>query len=172
VSCSYDDTIKLWSEGDDDWYCRQTLTGHDSTVWDVSFDRGGSRLVSCSDDRSLRVWERPAPDAGEKEMSQGKKSDIVDQHFPKDWRSLAVVPEAHSRVVYSVDFSRVGKELIASVGGDNHLRVWTGEAPFVRLADSQSLGGDVNCVRWNPKEQGILASCGDDKVVRVWKFVE
>ncbi len=43
ASCSYDDTIKLWEEGEDDWYCRQTLQGHDSTVWDVAFDRSGSR---------------------------------------------------------------------------------------------------------------------------------
>ena len=27
VSCSYDDTIKLWRESDDEWVCEQTLTG-------------------------------------------------------------------------------------------------------------------------------------------------
>ena len=27
VSCSYDDTIKLWKESDDEWVCEQTLTG-------------------------------------------------------------------------------------------------------------------------------------------------
>ena len=25
VSCSYDDTIKLWKESDDEWACEQTL---------------------------------------------------------------------------------------------------------------------------------------------------
>ena len=28
--------------------------------------------------------------------------------------------------------------------------------------------GDVNCVRWNPKEDSLLASAGDDGVVRLW----
>ncbi len=27
VSCSYDDTIKLWRESDDEWICEQTLSG-------------------------------------------------------------------------------------------------------------------------------------------------
>ena len=27
VSCSYDDTIKLWRESDDEWVCEQTLAG-------------------------------------------------------------------------------------------------------------------------------------------------
>lgn len=139
----------MWAEGDDDWYCRQTLAGHESTVWDVAFDRNGSRLVSASDDRSLKIWETAGG----------------------DWRCAATVPDAHSRVVYAADFSRVGPELLVSCGGDNHMRVWSGAAPYDRLADSGSLGGDVNCVRWNPKEAGVLASCGDDHFVRIWKYI-
>lgn len=27
VSCSYDDTVKLWRESDDEWICEQTLSG-------------------------------------------------------------------------------------------------------------------------------------------------
>ena len=28
---------------------------------------------------------------------------------------------------------------------------------------------DVNCVAWNPKQAGILASCSDDGDVKLWK---
>ena len=27
VSCSYDDSMKLWRESDDEWICEQTLSG-------------------------------------------------------------------------------------------------------------------------------------------------
>ena len=39
VSCSYDDTIKFWEEDDDDWFCSETLVGHTSTVWSLSFEK-------------------------------------------------------------------------------------------------------------------------------------
>jgi WD40 repeat protein len=29
---------------------------------------------------------------------------------------------------------------------------------------------DVNCVRWNPVRPGVLASAGDDQVVKVWAY--
>lgn len=31
---------------------------------------------------------------------------------------------------------------------------------------------DVNCVAWNPKEAGLLASCGDDGQIAIWRFQE
>lgn len=30
--------------------------GHSSTVWALAFDQAGSRMVSCSDDASLKIW--------------------------------------------------------------------------------------------------------------------
>ena len=29
-------------------------------------------------------------------------------------------------------------------------------------------GGDVNCVRFNPRDPSVLATCGDDELVKVW----
>ena len=34
----------------------QTLKGHASTVWCTAFSADGNRLVSVSDDRSMRLW--------------------------------------------------------------------------------------------------------------------
>lgn len=34
---------------------------HASTVWGVDFDSTGDRLVSCSDDRTLKVWKAYRP---------------------------------------------------------------------------------------------------------------
>jgi WD40 repeat protein len=30
--------------------------------------------------------------------------------------------------------------------------------------------GDVNCVAWNPKDSKILASCGDDGLIKIWEW--
>lgn len=81
VSCSYDDTIKLWCEGDDDWYCHDTLHAHSSTVWDVAFSRTGNEMVSCSDDRTLVLWRRDGPAIDAK------------------WRNYATVQGQHERTM-------------------------------------------------------------------------
>ena len=60
ISCSYDDSIKVWVDCDGEWECAQTLAGpglgHSSTVWGIAFNKDGSQMVSCSDDHTLRVW--------------------------------------------------------------------------------------------------------------------
>ena len=33
-------------------------SGHSSTVWGMSFNKSGDKFVTCSDDRTLRVWCR------------------------------------------------------------------------------------------------------------------
>jgi len=37
------------------------VASHTSTVWSIDFDASGSRLVSCSDDRTLKIWKRYFP---------------------------------------------------------------------------------------------------------------
>jgi WD40 repeat protein len=51
-SASYDNTIKCWefSEAVDDWLCKYTIQGHQSSVWQLKLDVSGSFLCSCSED--------------------------------------------------------------------------------------------------------------------------
>ena len=38
------------------------------------------------------------------------------------------------------------------------------------INQSEAHSSDVNCVAWNPVEQGLLASCGDDGDVKLWQL--
>ena len=132
ASASYDDTIKLYiDDPSDDWFSFATLTGHASTVWSLAWSpaftkpnssstdnpgRSHSYLASCSQDCTIRVWQRTA------------------QH---KWE-CALVLEGHERSVYSISWGR-GRPLLpsvegkrekgylgwlASAGGDGSVLVW------------------------------------------------
>ncbi|KAJ3299959.1 cytosolic iron-sulfur protein assembly [Borealophlyctis nickersoniae] len=171
ASASYDDTVKIWREDDDDWYCSDTLRGHTSTVWAVDFNQTGDTLASVSDDRSMKFWRRGPPDA----ESQAFRRD------PK-WRCIGTIANLHKRTIFSVTWSKVHGR-IASAGADDTVRILEevpsqvdGEIAFKTAAVLERPHGqsDVNCARWCPLEgedSNLLATTGDDGVVRIWRYV-
>lgn len=169
VSASYDNTIKVWTEDRDteDWVCVQTLgdlsRGHTSTVWAISFNSSGDRLVSCSDDLTLMVWDTPC-------------SSVTEGNI---WKHLCTISGYHDRTIFSVHWSKL-TDLIATASGDDCIRLFSedlydkitlGECPTYKmlLKKERAHTTDVNCVRWHPQEASLLASAGDDGIVKIWK---
>jgi cytosolic iron-sulfur protein assembly protein CIAO1 len=170
VSASYDDTIKVWVESDDEWICGQTLQGpglgHTSTVWDVMFDGEGRRMVSVSDDRTMKVWSCDRDSIG----SGGQ---------PR-FKLLSTIQGYHERTIFSVDWSKEG--YIVTGAADNSIAIFRergggggggGVEGFDLVTKVENAHNcDVNCVRWHPKEKGVLASAGDDGSITIWQFKE
>lgn len=152
ASGSYDDTIRLWRdvEEEGDWVCVGVITGHNGTVWDLCWEgylnkqlwreevdvrEWEGRILSCSDDMSLRIWRRELSEA-EKEKKREKlrntmgtprqerlPSSIRPQAIMEKWVEEVKLPEVHVRSVYAVDWSsRTG--LIVSCGGDGTIAVY------------------------------------------------
>lgn len=161
-SCSYDDKIKIWKEDNDDWYCHADLSEHTSTVWALSISEDGSKVVSCSDDCSVVLWEGTS--------SGGSKS--VDT-----FRKAGILKAVHEYPIYSIHLSSI-HGYIATGGGDNNISICRlGDGIQCDLLNVESQvknahAADVNCVRWNPRpEYGhILVSTGDDGLIRLWKL--
>jgi len=69
--------------------------------------------------------------------------------------------------------------LIATASGDNGIRIFreeeskqTDASPSFSLiaSDSHAHLQDVNCISFNPKEAGLLASCSDDGTIKLWRM--
>lgn len=163
ASASYDNTIKLFREdqSDSDWICFATLQGHESTVWSLSWDKDGKRIVSCSDDATLKIW---------KQFNEGAEEE--------SWKCICTISGYHNRTIYDVSWNH-DNDLIATACGDDAIRIFKEDdgsdsnAPTfsqiicIERAHSQ----DVNCVTWNPVISDILISCSDDGEIKLWKFI-
>ena len=62
VSASYDDTVKLWDCEDDEYFCKQTLSDHTSTVWSITFSKDGKLLMTGSEDLTIKVFTKTSED--------------------------------------------------------------------------------------------------------------
>ena len=158
-SCSYDDTIRIWLEEDDDWLCSHTLIGHTSTVWGLSISSNGKHLVSCSDDKSIILWECDLPNITVKTV----------------WHQLSKI-NLHTDPIYSIDWNQ-HNNLILSGGGDNTINIIKCNSNYGdKVLESLVIfpnahDGDVNCVRWNPTGyDNLFLSCGDDCLVKIWRY--
>ena len=165
-SASYDDSIKVWgideTDSSDDWRCVSTLTGHKSTVWNLAINESGNQLISCSDDCSIILWKY-----------DGSKYGFG------NWRQAAVLNSVHKLTIYSVTWSH-HTGIIVTGSGDNSMSLnqigdasIDGDGIILTIGRcEQAHSNDINCVRWNPafQYQNILASCGDDGVIKIWIY--
>ena len=146
ASASYDDDIRLWREDVDDWGCIAVLLGHKGTVWMTEWEdvrparslldqvqdkeeqkawlerreKSGPRLVSCSDDRSIRIWRRRPKEKG---PAQNTMSIIRTGSNEEDWIEEAKLPKRHERAIYSISWSKRSGRIV-STGGDGRIIVY------------------------------------------------
>lgn len=172
ASASYDNTVKMFRDDTilGDWICCNTLSGHESTVWSICFDKTGGRLASASDDKTVKIW---------KEYPPGNPEGIPTEDNEPAWKCVCTLSGHHTRTVYDISWCP-NTGLIATACGDDAIRIFKEDdncdpnAPTFSLIITveKAHSQDVNCVAWNPKVPGLLASCSDDAEIKLWKVVE
>ncbi|CAG7996323.1 unnamed protein product [Penicillium salamii] len=193
ASGSYDDSIRIWREDVDDWGQVACLKGHEGTVWFVEWERevegeSGPRLLSCSDDRSVRVWKRVVKGSGDEagplsSASTGIPSIIRPVGSDEVWEQEGLLPKAHELAVYAVAWSKTSG-LVASTGADGRIALYeervvdeaSGKKEWTLLAVQDGAHGiyEINHVAWAKRadrggqEEEVLVSTADDGSVKVW----
>ncbi|KAF7595743.1 Cytosolic iron-sulfur protein assembly protein [Aspergillus hancockii] len=167
ASASYDNTIRLWREDIDDWCQVSCLKGHTGTVWHLDWEGvdnvpsttaasekgtslsaewknrhalSGPRLVSCSDDRTVRIWKRQPKEQQSQPQFGGAGVPSIIRPTGTDelWEEEMVLPHMHELSIYAVAWSkRTG--LLASVGADGRIVVY--EELFM-IAPPQTIDAD------------------------------
>jgi hypothetical protein len=137
-------TVRLISERDHDWQTETTMIeGHTDWVRSVAFSSDGSRMMSGSDDRTVRIWDTI--------------SGLVLHTL-----------EGHSHSVSSVNSSSDGSR-IASGSDDHAVRIWDSVSGEV-LHTLEGHTYSVNSVAFSPDGLRIVSG-SDDHTIRVWDVV-
>lgn len=171
VSTSFDNSIRFYVAGEEDWYCFACISSHECTVWSVDFNPSGTRLVSVSADESIRVWQ-PHHFTATALASAKAFAEVCSK-----WTLLASLSGYHRWPIYDVSWSPV-KNYFATVGADNSIHIFSElESPSedgpVRYRQvgyrKQAHQQDINSVHWNPANQSLVTG-SDDSRIRIWRI--
>lgn len=123
----------------------QEFRFHDSPVNDLQYHRQHSRIFAYVADHNLSLWD-----------------DRIGYSGP----FLNVM--AHTREVFSLDFSPFDEFLILTAGADSLIKLWDLRHLGSPLSEFRESEGDISNVSWSPRVEGLFASCGENKRVTLW----
>ena len=110
------------------------------TVWSVAFSPDGSRIVSGSDDNTIRLWDTQSGD------------------------NIATL-EGHSATVWSVAFSPDGSRIVSG-SSDNTIRLWDTQSGD-NIATLEGHSATVLSVAFSPDGSRIVSGSSDN-TIRLW----
>ncbi|XP_065342496.1 tRNA (34-2'-O)-methyltransferase regulator WDR6 [Cloeon dipterum] len=170
--------VLIWGSDGQVWH---QLKGHKGVIFSISFDKSRQRLLTSSDDRSVRVWQKSA-DSTWSSCSLEQVQELYG-HQSRVWRALpskfGLVSIGEDSFVCQWDDS--GKELskmcshqggsiwsidicdsyLVTGGGDGGIMCWNLEHGF----ETKQFGSPVNVrkVAWTPKGE-LLVVTEDEKL--------
>ncbi|KAJ7107903.1 WD40-repeat-containing domain protein [Mycena epipterygia] len=166
---------------------QKILRGHDAWVASVNFSQDGSRIVSGSNDCTLRVWdaESGALVGGPFEIG-GIYDQVTSAHFSPDGSRIVTGSldnavcildarsgdfvagplDGHTARVTSVQFSPDASRIVS--GSDDHtIRVWDSQSGVLVAGPFNGHTGAVNSVDFSSDNTRIVSG-SDDMTVRIW----
>eukprot|EP01051_Picozoa_sp_SAG22_P011122 SAG22_NODE_1046_length_5865_cov_4.719910_7_plen_233_part_00 len=147
VSCSSDQTVKLWAGADRGHTHLSTLYGHTDYVKALAYSPDTKQVASCSLDRSILIWD----------LETALKAQALDDPVP-------ALLDGHLESVYAIGMGRAGT-VIVSGSTEPDLRLWDPRGGGKCVASLRGHTDHVRTVVVN-SEGTMCASGSSDGTVR------
>jgi len=163
----------------------QTMRGHTDRVQGVAHLHDGRHIITCSEDASLRIWDRESgaqvgsnwQDDGDQEpvytialspngktVASGSNDGGV-KLWDIEMRKVTAKWTGHTDRVLSMRWSADGM-CVASGSIDGTVRVWEMESGKTVLGPSKTGNQHVYAVAYSPDSSNIAS--GGDKAIEIW----
>ncbi|EMD36360.1 hypothetical protein CERSUDRAFT_155994 [Gelatoporia subvermispora B] len=161
------------------------MSGHAGDVFSVAFSPDGTRVVSGSRDKSVRIWDARTGDLLMDPL-EGHRNTVNSVAFSPDgavvvsgsldktirlWNArtgeqIMDPLVSHSDGVLCVAFSPDGAQIISG-SKDHTLRLWDAKTGHPLLHAFEGHTGDVNTVMFSPDGRQVVSG-SDDATIRLW----
>jgi WD40 repeat protein len=163
------------------------LQGHDGHIYSVAFSPDGSKIISGSYDKTIRVWDAStlasrcchrfkaivSYDSFRRILArwiQNHLGVLMTRPFEFGTQALASrcshLFEVIMGSIYSVAFSPDGSKIISG-SSDKTIRVWDASTGIEMLPPFEAMSTSVNSVAFSPDGFKIISG-SDDKTIRLW----
>ena len=162
--------------------CLKTLVGHSNYVESVAYSPDGTKIISCSEDKTIKIWNANTGEC--LKILEGHSVDVKSVAYSPDGKRIISgsidrtikiwnantgeclqTLKGHTGIVRSVSYSPDGKRIISG-SWDKTIKIWdanTGEC-------LQTLMGHSECVlsvAYSPDGTKIVSG-SDDKTIKIW----
>lgn len=187
TAASADGSLSIWNP--EDWSLlwhlpithqkiRRTAVGHEGKLMVVASGDGYCRIFETNEYKEVAAFK--AHEGGANSLcflpdgnliTGGKDAYLRTWNHAQGFAMISEIP-AHNYAIYDIVLSPDG-ECLATVSRDKTVKLWetANIATPIRLDRAKS-GGHINSVNaalWL-EEENLLATCGDDRTVVLWKI--